>query len=956
MQSPKELFIVSLRIVVCIFVIFPALFLQAQNGPGSISGTVLDSAGAVLQGAEIELQENGILLASSITGAFKITNLQPGTYTLKVSYVGFAPFSSEVTVKAGSVSRIDPVLKVASKNEEITVSAERPHGEAEAINRVRTSENILQVLPAEVITSLPNTNIADALGRLPSVTLERDEGEGKYVQIRGTEPRLSNVTIDGINVASPEPGARQIKLDVMPADLVESVEINKTLSANQDGDAIGGSVNLVTKSAGERPTLILEGIGGYNPIIGGRGSYTTDGTLGRRFGATKKLGVLFGGTYDWNGRGIDDIEPAPTVIQCSSNDCANPPANAPSVATYNTVDLREYRYYRERWGFSGGMDYKVSEGSILYLHTLYSHFKNFGDRWVYTPTVNSFTTSPFQGGPDGNMSFNAQIRRPVEVIGSLGVGGHHVFEKSWVAWDLSVARSAQEDQGYSQADFAPNDPNSQLNNVQFGVDLSNPSRPKFPVQNGVNIYEATQYQLQDRDNNKSYSPQLNLQGGAAYGLNYTLAGHHAVFEFGGRIRNAHKFEDASYQFFDFTGTTAPTIATFQSSFQNNNYYDNSYQIGPLADYSKITSFFNANPASFTLNVNRSKARTDPNNFDIIERVSAGYLMNTVDVGRFHLQTGLRIEGTQEDLLGYHVTFDNKGNYVSTTPLTRNSSYVDPLPSAQMRFALNNESGIRFSYGRGIARPEFGSLPPFFTENDRRNSVSVGNPDLKPTHANNFDVLYEHYLKPLGILQAGFFYKDISDPIYSVTTPITTGAFSGFKQTQPVNGSSAWLTGFEIAYQQHLGFLPGAWSGLGIATNYSYTTSVAHDVPGRTDNPALLRQAPHTFNISPTYDRGRLSLRVGISYNDANIFSYQFTDGADLGKKGPNGDQYLYAHTQVDAQGSFRFARGFSFIVSGLNLTNEVFGFYQGSTVFPIQREYYHATISGGLRWTPTFEK
>jgi len=139
MQSPKELFIVSLRIVVCIFVIFPALFLQAQNGPGSISGTVLDSAGAVLQGAEIELQENGILLASSITGAFKITNLQPGTYTLKVSYVGFAPFSSEVTVKAGSVSRIDPVLKVASKNEEITVSAERPHGEAEAINRVRTS-------------------------------------------------------------------------------------------------------------------------------------------------------------------------------------------------------------------------------------------------------------------------------------------------------------------------------------------------------------------------------------------------------------------------------------------------------------------------------------------------------------------------------------------------------------------------------------------------------------------------------------------------------------------------------------------------------------------------------------------------------------------------------------------------------------------------------------------------
>ncbi|HEX4663580.1 MAG TPA: hypothetical protein VH196_04260, partial [Terriglobales bacterium] len=95
---------------------------------------------------------------------------------------------------------------------------------------------------------------------------------------------------------------------------------------------------------------------------------------------------------------------------------------------------------------------------------------------------------------------------------------------------------------------------------------------------------------------------------------------------------------------------------------------------------------------------------------------------------------------------------------------------------------------------------------------------------------------------------------------------------------------------------------------------------------------------------------------GLSFNDANIFSYNFQDGAPLGKTGPNGDQYLYAHTQVDAQGSFRMAKGFSLIVSGLNLTNEVFGFYQGSTIYPIQREYYHTTISGGLRWTPGFEK
>jgi TonB-dependent receptor len=145
------------------------------------------------------------------------------------------------------------------------VYAERVHGEAEAINRERTAENILQVLPAEVITSLPNANVADAIGRLPSVTLERDEGEGKYVQIRGTEPRLSHVTIDGVNVASPESGVRQIKLDVIPSDLVESVEISKTLTANQDGDAIGGSVNLRTKMSGDQPDPVALRSGWLHP-------------------------------------------------------------------------------------------------------------------------------------------------------------------------------------------------------------------------------------------------------------------------------------------------------------------------------------------------------------------------------------------------------------------------------------------------------------------------------------------------------------------------------------------------------------------------------------------------------------------------------------------------------------------------------------------------------------------
>ena len=152
------------------------------------------------------------------------------------------------------------------------------------------------------------------------------------------------------------------------------------------------------------------------------------------------------------------------------------------------------------------------------------------------------------------------------------------------------------------------------------------------------------------------------------------------------------------------------------------------------------------------------------------------------------------------------------------------------------------------------------------------------------------------------------------------------------------------------------FSSGRLSGLGLSANYSYTASRANGVPDRTDHPALQRQAPHTWNIGPTYDRGRISLRAGLAYNATSIFSYNYTDGAALGLKGPNGDQYLYTHFQVDAQASIRVARGFSAILYGLNLNNEVFGFYQGSGIYPIQREYYQPTFGMGIRWSPARER
>jgi TonB-dependent receptor len=344
-------------------------------------------------------------------------------------------------------------------------------------------------------------------------------------------------------------------------------------------------------------------------------------------------------------------------------------------------------------------------------------------------------------------------------------------------------------------------------------------------------------------------------------------------------------------------------------------------------------------------------------YNLVERIGAGYIMNVISFGRFRLNTGIRFETTTEDVFGTLLTSDDQGNFTGLSYVKKNYTRVDPLPSAELRISLTGDSALRLSYGRGIARANFGDLAPNVSLSisslaGGRNTSSIGNPNLKATHADNYDILFEQYLKPLGLITAGFFYKNISDPIVYLQTQgvIYPGYTQSFLQTAPANAGSAYVWGWEAAYEQRWSFLPGPLGGLGFSGNYSYTASRTDGLPGRSDHPALLRQAPNTWNLGPTYDRGRLSLRVGLSYNAANIFAYQYQDGAALGLKGPNGDNYLYAHLQVDAQATVRLAKGFSALVYGLNLSNEVFGFYNGSGIWPNQREYYQPTYGAGLRW------
>jgi TonB-dependent receptor len=943
--------------------------LSAQTGSGTIAGVVQDAAGAVFVSAKIEIQPLGRQVSTDDQGLFRFSNLPQGQYTLKASYVGFKPFETTVNVVSGQTVNMTAILEVASEADTVMVTAPRLQGDAEAVNVERMSAEIVQVEPEGVITSLPNNNIADAVGRLPSVSLERDEGEGKYVQIRGTEPRLSNVTINGINVPAPEVTVRNIKLDAVPSDVVERIEVYKTLAADQNADGIGGTVNLVTKTAQDKPLYALSGTAGYNPLQNGywRGGF--DGTFGQRFGANKTFGFLLGGTWDRTNRGIDDLEPSQTYGTLP---------NGQNVAYINSEDLRSYDYYRTRYGFDLGVDDKITPTMTAYLKGLFADFHDFGEAWVYTPNAGALTgTSENQINFDntGNWQYRHYIRRPDQQVFSFLVGTRHDLKSDTIVYEFAASRGHNiGGQSFPTTYF--NGPTG----VTFTQDNSDPYRPRLFATDGTNGFDATQYGISETDFYTYHATQFNYEGDASLAHNYTVASHPSTFSAGVRIRNSYSIQRQTNNRYTPSGTSPFLLSSVLGSYTNPTYYNKTFAIhgqayGPASSYSKILNAFLANQSAFSLDTVNAATTEAEAFFNADERISAGYLQDVIYFGKFRLQGGVRFDNGSTHFLANNVTAnqDSQGNPLAPTitPIRQDASYFNVLPSVALQYQVQLNTNLRVVYGRGLARPNIGDLVPATVIDPNQTpypTIATGNPNLQPTKGNNLDVLVEHFFQPLGILQAGYFYKQLSDPIYPVATLIPNYNNTGktYQQTQAINGPNASIQGFEAEWEQRFSFLPGVLRGFGVNANYSYTASrvtfPANFDGGRTDHPNLDRMAPNNYNFNLTYDLGRLSSRFAISHNDASIAAYQWTASTGpasdpiLGLKGPSGDNYFYPHTQFDIQGSYRIYRNLQVVASGLNLSNEVFGFYNGSGIYPVQREYYRPTVSFGLRWTLSGEQ
>jgi TonB-dependent receptor len=935
----------------------PASSGSATVTSGIIRGTVADSTGAVLPNAQIVLHPGGTTTASNTQGQFTIPNVTPGSYTITVSYVGFANSTASVVVSAGQTVVANAVLKPASSNQQVVVSGTL-QGDAAAINEQRISPNILNVMTADTIKNLPNQSVATALGRMPGVTVQINEGEPQYVQIRGTEPRLSNTTLDGVEIPGPDPQVRQVDLWVIPGDMVGDIEINKTLSANQDADAIGGSVNLKMRQANSsRPTLTIESLGGHNPIDNGRSWFRDDTTFGKRFGAQQRLGLMLNYSYDLNDIGTDDMEPVPGFDPLGTME-----------PYFSEVAIQMYLYNHTRYAFGGSMDYKVSDNSDLFVHGILANFRDYGQKYTYD-IVSATQSAPGVSNDDGSITYSNSVRRPNYLISDLILGGNHVFNRYYVHYVAAISRSRMGGAaGNPGADFQPANSDSNLPPNGLGstcIYTPGPSiyRPQFPCAPNDPIYDPNQWQLQDINLTTGQSTQLNLQAAGSVGFNYHLGTHTSIFEFGVQIRNAHKGQFATQPTYDnfSSNTTPPLMTQFVTPFKNPSFYGGSYQLGPITSFELIQKWLEQNPGALPLDVSATHLNSDPGDYNLQERITAGYLMNTIDFNsKFHLQTGLRIEATNESNTGYEVINDANGNWVSTQAVNGGGSYIDFMPSVQFRYNIDQNSDLRAVYSRGISRPDPYDLVPYKTldESTTPNTESIGNPALQAELANNYDILYERYLPAVGMIEAGYFYKYLTKQLFQtisqVPNPFPNPITSTVYLNQWQNGSHAHVQGVELAYQQHLSYLPSVLSGLQIDANMTYTESQSFGVPERTDVPQLVGQAPWSFNVNPAYKTKRAMVEMGISFDGPNISAYQWQNEGPNAVQGPAngpfGDNYYFQRAQVDAQASYYLGHGFTVTASGENLNNAPLGFYNGSKYHMTQKEYYKPIYYGGIRW------
>lgn len=871
-----------------------------QQATGVVTGKVVDAnRGEPLPGALVRVDGTALSTPTDRQGNFRLTSVPLGAQTLVVSYIGRVDARQAITVAAANAVLEIKLEADYTYSESVTVTGESiQEGQARALNQQRTALNITNVVSADQIGGFPDPNAAEAASRIPGISIARDQGEGRYVLIRGTEARLNSMMIDGERIPAPEGDARQVALDAVPADQLQTIEVSKAVTPDMDADSIGGAVNLVTRQAVSRTTLLFDAAGGYNKLQSSANQKYASGTAGRRFNEGR-FGLLVGFSAKELERGSENVE-----ADYSGNSLSD-------------FQLRDYQIERNRYGGNASVDFRLSDTATLTLKAIVNRFEDYevNNRIRYRP---------------GNRRIEHVLknRNQNQNIRSFSAGANYLLGSGTVIdWRAAYAfaEEVQPDRldtifRQTGINFTPNI--SDPENIQPGYSANNAANAR------LNAWETEIFDTQDRDWTGSINVRTSL-GSSGSSANF--------LKFGAKFKDKHKTRNFE------AGSAGPLSTVMFPALQDTgfsntgflSYFNNNYDKFPGINAGASRAMFNALPAG-EFEIDREG---DAENYDAKEQVLAGYVMGELFLSpRLTLLPGLRVESTKVDYTGYEVLYDGDGDYASTRTVTGSDRYTQVLPGFHVRYALTPDVNLRAAYTRTIARPNYVDLVPYQLVFQEDNEIARGNSALKPTTSDNIDLLAERYFKSIGLVSGGIFYKRMTDYIF--TFRYNEDVFGDrYEITQPQNGDNATLWGMELAVQNQLRFLPSPFDGLGIYANYTWTDSNA-TYPERSADSTLPGQSRHLGNVSLWYEKFGFSAKASWNFHG----KYVEEVGGDAAE-----DVYYDNHTQLDINVSQRLFKHVRVYADFLNLTNAPLRYFIGTTNRPIQQEYYRWWSQFGVK-------
>ncbi|MAI90347.1 TonB-dependent receptor [Ponticaulis sp.] len=863
-------------------------------------------------------------------------------------FVATPAFAQTDAASAEEDQRLDTVEVIGSQ-----LSRQR------GIDDKRNALSLIDALSVDELGQLPDHNVGESLNRIAGVSMLVEKGEGRYVQIRGINPSLNNVTINGANIGSPETegGGRNAPLDIISGGVLGAVQVIKAPTADMDAQGIGGTVNIETRSPFDRE----EDFWGYGTIrygfeeiepmanaYGGEDPYGLDATLSGKFGEGR-FGWLLAAS--WSDR--EYIAPGFYQDDWAYNDAD---ATTGSVGGYAPENVKNNYYVigRERLNVNGVFEYRPDNNSRYFARAFYASWDEFQHRNRYEQNFDTdivFDTATSGTSGENRIAANLRLEDAEKEVLTLAFGGENIINDFTLNYELTANQnSIDEPYSYwewrSGRDFGPN--SFTINGdgiVSITPDAGTPDRQD------ASLIDFRRARFQD-----SHMDEDGLTG--QFDLRWDMDAD-TWFKTGLKARETERSWDFSRTRYD-GGSLDLNLGT-SSTFTNGiftNCIDQGCAPNIFMDVDAMNAFFNdpANAAYFEQNTSDTFVQEYSSDYDITERVIAAYGMGVHTLGPVELIAGLRMEATDVESSGYLLEDDQ------IVGVSNEGDYVSWLPSVLANWNVTENLIVRGSVTRALGRPDFDDIAPraSYSEELGNGSLSVGNPELEARMSWNFDASIEWYPNDLTLLSAAVFYKDIEDDLVGLSERYTTAAdieaalaangLAGAVDTSiltelnistTVNGGSSTLQGLELIAQTQLDdFLPDMLHGIGVTASATFLDGET-EVNGQTL--PLLNQAEETYAVSFFYQNHGFDASLSYAYNGSFLTDVNLSD--------PDVNLYQGEFGRWDARLSYEVRDGLKVFLEGVNLNDEPTTEFQGGDEYRnSEYEYVGRTVYLGASY------